>query len=99
MKGLTLGNYEVLVTKEDIMDMADFLYENSNSEVEIVYSNDLEVLLLKTRRTTLVKIIPSCRVTTVCNSTEKIEAATLYTILNNIIITELLNELEGVHAC
>ncbi len=94
MKGIILGNYQVQLTDVDIMDIADFLFENDNSQVEIDNNSDLEVLLFKTNRTTLVKIISTERVTVISNITQKFEAAYLYSILNSMIVTTLVNELE-----
>ncbi len=99
MKGIVLGNYQVVLNKVDIMDITDFLFENANKEVEIVYNSELEVLLFKTNRTTLVKIVEADRVITISNRTQKFEAAYLYSVLNNILVTELIMEAEVIPAC
>ncbi len=99
MKGIVLGNYQVVLNKVDIMDITDFLFENDNKEVEVVYNFDLEVLLFKTNRTTLVKIVEADRVTVISNSSQKFNSSYLYSVLNNILVTELIIESEVIPAC
>jgi len=86
-----LNNHIVKVNKDDILDMMNFLFEYNNSEVEVVYNRKLEVLLLKTNRVSLVKIIPNNRVIRTSNNSEKFASESLYNILNNsLMLTEEL---------
>ena len=86
-----LNNHIVKVNKDDILDMMNFLFEYNNSEVEVVYNRKLEVLLLKTDRVSLVKIIPNNRVIRTSNNSEKFASESLYNILNNsLMLTEEL---------
>lgn len=82
---------ELMLTKTDINDMLDFVYENITRDIELAFNKELEVLLLKTNERVLVKIINSNNINSFkcrdCKVT--VEALQLYNVLD--VVTAGLN--------
>lgn len=80
---ITISKYDLSISKEDVYDILDFLYENDNSDVVVMYNRKLEVLLFKTNKVTLVKILPNNQVkVTESNVSNKFKAIDLHNVLD-----------------